>query len=1001
MSQRTILGSDPDDNPRQRRRAGGGGARSFLAGFFGCGGLLALVVLIGVGIYTFYVIAPVEAQLPNNAVPIIVNLVAPFNQANSSLTDYTPVRAEAIGDNPIQLMQLWVDGIAVDAHAATLNESIYTTDFSWRPTGPGNHTLLVIAVDINGQSAISNLVQVNAFSESPQLAQVPASEGDTVQSVAQAFDLTPDQVLALNPQVTTPIDQPLPANTTLTVLPPSGALAPVNPKPPIPPDTSLLPPPAQPPTGAVQPAPALPTNNPAGLFTQLVVASPPTRPAAPFLTADVQGCSVVLYFTDQSSDEAGFQVYRANPGSTDFKKIAALDASKTTGTTFSFTDPGRYGRSFYYVTAFNGAGESQSTPAQATIFDQTCTQPDQVGLAVQSPTITTAQPLERAFCYGSLDNGSWSRMPKGIETYVYPENGVFDFSKDLNLLVSPPPTKAVTLTMRCGGFAGDALIDLGVGQQTIQPNSNNQPFTLTGQGFTLTATLNFGQAQAPVVLPPPPAEPSHDRFIAPPYDVMVFADPNTGDQTLLWRWRPSPPCDPAAPECTDINDITGFRLYGNNSSSHETKVVQDGLAPAQRQFKLPPLTGDDAKSGVCYYLVAYQDIYESTQAETCVGGTAPVGAPAPQPLPSANIPAPTNLRVTGDVAVCQSHFAVKPVDWKENNACAPLAQADLNQRAFVWEWSNTLCQPGSPGCQTITDIDGYHVYKDIDGQQSLVGSSSPTTKAIVQFYSSTDAFNCFVVRAYKGNLESASSNKACMTFSDVGFTSGTVPPTSLYAFGSTYAGTTCDPITSTQTDTPGSSYSPSYWQYMTPYGFAVGYMHLANGPDPACPQVTARWYEGLVTFDLGQLGSSKLQTATLVFQRGPVSNFYDTSGLFPDEFVTSAIANEKDCATGLDTAVSAYSGGLYRNGQLVKTVPGSLFTGSQQVAAAPLSASKVDARSDEYIWAVDVTSLAQTAAGSPGKILSLLFSTDTSHPSETASCLSFYSAIGLKLEVTP
>jgi hypothetical protein len=124
-----------------------------------------------------------------------------------------------------------------------------------------------------------------------------------------------------------------------------------------------------------------------------------------------------LYFTDQSGDEAGFQVYRANPGSTDFKKIAALDASKTTGTTFSFTDPGRYGRSFYYVTAFNGAGESQSTPAQATIFDQNCTQPDQVGLAVRAPTITTAQPLERAFCYASLgNNGPWSRMPPNPES---------------------------------------------------------------------------------------------------------------------------------------------------------------------------------------------------------------------------------------------------------------------------------------------------------------------------------------------------------------------------------------------------------------------------------------------------------------------------------------------------------------------------------------------------------------------------------------------------------
>jgi hypothetical protein len=1005
MSQRTLE-SEPDDDRKSRtsrKRSGKrpGNRRNALLGFLGCGGLLALFVLVAVGVYTFTVIAPIEAQLPDNALPIVVNLVRPFQADNVSLTGYTLVHADAIGEDPIQLMQLWADGVAVDAQAATPKESLYTTEFSWRPTGPGNHTLLVIAVDVNGQSAISNLALVNAFPESPQLAQVPVGEGDTIKSVAEAFDLTPDQVVAINPQIALPIDLPLPPNTTLTVLPPSGALIPTNPKPPIPPDTSLLPPPPQPPTGTVPPAPTLP-NNPVGLFTQLVVASPPKRPAAPILTADVEGCSVILYFTDQSSDEAGFQVYRANPGSTDFKKIAALDASKTTGTTFSFTDPGRYGRSMYYVSAFNGAGESQSTPAQATIFSQTCTQPDQVGLAVQSPQIRTAQPLERAFCYAALgNNGPWSRMPSNPESYVYPEGGVFDFSPYLNALVSPPPTVAVVLSMRCGGFAGDALIDLGVGQQTIQPNSNNQPFQLTAEGFTLTATLNFGQAQAPVVLPPPPAEPSHDRFIAPPYDVVVFTNPDTGERTLIWRWRPSPPCDPTAPECTDIIDITGFRVYGVNLTSHEVKVVTDGLAPAQRQFKLPPLTGDNAKNGTCYSLVAYQDIYESRQAETCVDG---LGGPAPHPLPSANIPAPTNLRMTGDVAVCQSHFEVKPVDWKKNNACAPLAITDSQQRAFVWEWSNSLCQPGSPGCQTITDIDGYHVYVDVNGQQRLLGGFSSTTKATVQFYSSTNAFNCFVVRAYKGNLESASSNRACMTFSDVGFTAGIVPPTSMYAFGSTYAGATCDPITSTQTDTPGPAQAPYYWFSRNPYGFAVGYMHLQIGPDPACPQLTTMWREGLVAFDLGQMGSTKIQKATLLFQRGRVQNFYDSSGLFPDDFVANAAANENDCATSLDTVVSATSGGLYRNGQLVKTVPGSLFTGSQQVVAAPLSATTVindPDDSSENSLGIDVTGLAQSVAQSQGKILSLLFATDTARTPETASCLSFYSAIGLKLEVAP
>jgi hypothetical protein len=959
-------------------------------GFFIMGFLVVVLALLAGGFYIFTVLAPVEAQLPNNAVPIIVNLTQPFNSDNVSLTNYNTVRANAIGDTPIQLMQLWVDGVAVDAHAANLTGSTYTTEFSWLPTGPGDHTLLVVAVDTNGQSVNSNLVQVKAFPSQPELLDLETGEGDTLQNVAQAFDLTTEQMAALNPQITTAADQPLPAGTILTVLPPAGAPAISPPIPRIPPDTSLLPAAPPPPAGPVAAAPALPTNNPVGTFTQLVVAPAASRPAAPLLTTDVNGCTVTLNFTDQASDEVGFLVYRASPGSTTFVKIAALNANSNAGTTLSFSEPGRYGRSMYFVSAFNGAGESQSLPAQATIFSQTCVQPDQVGLAVKSPTITTANPLDRAFCYASLDNGPWTRMPQGVETYVYPVNGVFDFSKDLNTLISPPPTVAVTLTMRCGGFAGDLLIDLGVGQQSIQPNSNNQPFQLTGQGFTLTATLNFGQTQVP---PPPLLPPAKvvraqtpERVIPPPFDVAIFPAETFGELNMMWRWRPVI-CVPDAngnqpADCQYVSDITGYKVY-RLTGTFEPVLVKGDLTPDQKLLKLTA-PADDV-SAECYIVVVYKNELNSDASMACYGNP---NYPTPS-LFSGNISAPTNLRLTSDINECLSHQAAQPATWGDQD-CQKITGTD--GRAIVWDWSNTVCVPGTPGCEAITDIDGYNIYQVTRSREQLVAAVRPgTTTAVVVLSGPEWTANCFMVRAFMGNLESGNSNELCLSPAEFGLTNFALNPTATYRYGSYFNNRTgCVPETSRQVDAPETG------SRLNDGALNVGYIHRTfTNAVASCTETAAFWREGVVSFDLSTLAGRTIQKAAFAFRRGQAQNLWDATQTFEDGFLDMGLNSDNDCATSLRTDVSSYGATAIING--IRSGRGgrgrhgtSMYVGAVEVAPAPLGTGPID-----------VTALANQVLADGLNDLQFLFATDQTHPAETKSCFSNYFAFKLEIQLAP
>ena len=73
------------------------------------------------------------------------------------------------------------------------------------------------------------------------------------------------------------------------------------------------------------------------------------------------------------------------------------------------------GRNFclldYYVASFNAGGESASNLYTVTINDPTCLTDEWTSLGLSGGQITVSEPVDKLYCYLSVDDGPWTRIP--------------------------------------------------------------------------------------------------------------------------------------------------------------------------------------------------------------------------------------------------------------------------------------------------------------------------------------------------------------------------------------------------------------------------------------------------------------------------------------------------------------------------------------------------------------------------------------------------------------
>ena len=211
--------------------------------------------------------------------------------------------------------------------------------------------------------------------------------------------------------------------------------------------------------------------------------------------------------------------------------------------------------------------------------------------------------------------------------------------------------------------------------------------------------------------------------------------------------------------------------------------------------------------------------------------------------PPPPVAAPTNLKTTTDPGVCGDHVA--PL-FGALICGAALKDGDL---ILVWDYSDA------------SKVDGFRIFNTTGGAHTQIDTQSGMTGKALKIKAADAKSMCFVVRAYKGAIESADSNSTCTpAIGLVNFSTVNLPMTGYhwnYHFSHEWENATyCF-----YSRGLGPSFSPSGSQILV--GFE-DFWDPGTNPFP-CWEKIDHAYRTAISFDMGPLAGKKLWNATLTF----------------------------------------------------------------------------------------------------------------------------------------
>ena len=594
----------------------------------GCG----LVVIVGLGVFMIGMILAsipeADQQVPAGLGSSLVNINQPLNGAQLPLNQPVSVYVEAFGDQPLQDLQLLVDGEPQPGGLSSpAGDKKMIASWTFTPDKEGVHTLLARLNTRNGRTVLSNAVTVSFLP--PGQVSIPLVLGNV------------NAPLVINAE-TSQIDLNAELQGGIPGSPPTGFNEQgdgVNPPPFItePPKQESPAEPAQQPGGNLIPIKYL-------LWGQTLMEDlfSTELPAAPKLDGGSNQCDGILVVQDNSANELGFFLYRLDPGQQAFSRIATLDG-KTGQAAFSYHDPGlALGKYLYYLAAFNAGGESASNIISITVDAVQCAVANKPKFDVESIPIDPGQPVDKAYCYGSAGEMPWVRLPYDRDTFIYAGNNKFDLAPYWDLIPLPQPTPLeVTLTMECWGWSGSTLVYLGTSSQTFELPGGPAP--TPGPGGTL-------------------GEPPTYK-VANPYNAEITNDPNvckdhvpdlayeqqcknymvTHGYLLVWTYNRFGDCNPQAEICDEsYQPADGFNIY----TVIEGKTTFYPIHPLTKHFSYVPAMVSNSKKTE-FFVRAYSSAYGES------GDSNHVLFPQPAPLETTINPTSLDigsLEAYGDVS---------------------------------------------------------------------------------------------------------------------------------------------------------------------------------------------------------------------------------------------------------------------------------------------------------------------------------------------------------------
>jgi hypothetical protein len=595
-------------------------------------GTTILVVVATVAVAAgIYLIPGVDAQLPPRS-SFDLAISQPYENSTVFLHDNVNIKVDthtspvpswvpdkSIVDFGNDKYELWMDGSYVkeiegEAPALDRGRHPYTVWITWEPSITGVHTFVVRAKN-KYWNAVSNVVHVKVVdlaSISPGDSYTPLP-GESLKTIAVKFGISPILLGAANPGISS-FKDPLGTDVLIHIpkvfepidTPPQDDI-PVG-------DNGNF-------TGGATEPPLKPISKVAlwvelGLTKAGFIKDGP--PAAPTIFRFKDSCNVNLYIKDNSNNELGFYVYRLDPGSTAFKRIATFGPH--TGDKFiEYKDMNLFGKFQYYAAAFNAQGESADKFMSVDFSDKSCLDPKMAAYKLDQATFISKVSADKIYCYYSSQAGEWSRVPEDPNAFFYPTSSGFDLTRSFSNFVIFPQSE---LKLDCWGWQGGSLIYLGAFDGKSDSIKDNV-LRIDGDMGTITGTLFDWYYPPDFPGYPAPMDLSSIVKLPAPYDLRqtnlldVCNDHFSGtsktgkadcaesiiykESILIWEWDPI-----CAGGCEA--KIDGFKIYDLDPDGKSNLVA---TIPERWQHVWMP-GGDN--SGARYYVRAYLGDHQSKRS---------------------------------------------------------------------------------------------------------------------------------------------------------------------------------------------------------------------------------------------------------------------------------------------------------------------------------------------------------------------------------------------------
>jgi len=468
-------------------------------------------------------------------------------------------RSTGTGRNPLDRVELWIDGELIDEQSYSDDESNgLTTIHATIPVKitEGMHMLYWRVIDREGQIGQSLPITIIGTERlgGVETTTVEAAEGQTLQDIAEELGGEPDVLAKLNPNLG--LDG-LPGGTNVNVPktppggqpPPQGGSIIVNP----------------PPTGEsiIVTDPLLPVD-PIIDFGPLILLVANTFPSAPTdLEAGFEHCTIQLNWSDNADNEQAYQVWmKAGAGLP--RLIATLESRRGTGNaSYVFESPsfGIYG---FWVEAVNGLGGQPSHVKWLFIDDTTCRDQQATGLEVEILDLNIGGFSGQLYCYISFEGNPERRIPEvGFFNDFVTDGGdqIILEGKGEIYLIPIPADDELQISGKCLGHLGTDVIELGTFNKSI-PKIQWNGMRLEAQA----GNIKLGYRIQPHGLEDPSGLYRYtDIGLKIPYiksvEPMTERDPKTRSRiakniTLIWGWP------------GEMEDISNFVIAMNHSMEY-------------------------------------------------------------------------------------------------------------------------------------------------------------------------------------------------------------------------------------------------------------------------------------------------------------------------------------------------------------------------------------------------------------------------------------------------